>query len=188
MVDILRTWVGLVLVVAGVAKMYNPHRVGVLIADGSSLRHRRAIAYVFILSMAETAMGIALIVGVMPRSMAGATTILAAGFVIATILRKRRPAGGCGCFGLFDTRALSRRVLLTRDACLLLAALGTFIWAEDVPGLNWELPTFLVGTALLVLTASGYLLIPKGEGTENARRLGRDPAGTPSADWEGVGP
>ena len=150
------TAVGLVLLVAGAAKLRDPRALQPFLR-GLGVEARPAGAAARLLPVGELLVGAWLASAVTPAPAAIAATLLAAGFAAALILATARGVvEPCRCFGTLD-RVRSHRVSLARALVVLAGTVTALAGAEGVGpadgGAAWAARALGALLALCAVTA-----------------------------------
>lgn len=158
-IAILRIWLGLVLVVAGLAKFHHPDPAQRFLAKRVRPAERYSRSLVYGLSGFELLAGVALVAGLW--SMVSAAVVLLL-FCTSTLLVLRWKNASrdsrCGCFGVLDLDHESPRATLGRNVGLAVTALAVLI-GEYVQGdVGWSWPMFAVALTLFVSSVFMYVL------------------------------
>ena len=156
MVGVLRTWLGLVFVLSGLAKIDSPDEAMRFAARRFRIPGSWARVAVVVVSVAEAGIGVALVFGVSVQLTAGVASVLALAFLGMSVVNDPATGHGCGCLGRLGPRAPSRRVMVCRDLLVFTTGVVVLIW----PDKSRDVSTILVGIALMVVTLIAYLLFP----------------------------
>jgi uncharacterized membrane protein YphA (DoxX/SURF4 family) len=172
-----RVLLGLVFVLAGVAKARSPAAFAGSLAQYGILPHRLRPAVVASLPAVETLLGVLLIAGVLTLPAAAVAIALLVAFTAASMVRPNKEAADCGCFGSFGT--LNVKNIAARN--LVLTALAAVPLATGAPGYSIE-SAWSAPLGLAVATAVSALLLVI------ARSSGLTPAMAPRAHTNVIDP
>lgn len=158
-VPVLRTWLGLVLILAGVAKMQHPDSAQRFLSEMVAVLKRYRRFVVFGLSVVEISLGVVLVGGLWPIHATSLAAALLIGSTIVVLPWNHARISGCGCFGALDSGQESARVTLARNVGISLVALGVLIGEYRYPVEGWHWPTLVVALALFSVTVLAYGLL-----------------------------
>lgn len=161
-VAVLRTWLGLVLISSGVAKLHYPHAAKQLLAARFGVPYRHTGWLIFVLSAAEVCIGGTLVAGTWPTMSSGLAFLLFAVSLFIVFRQDPDHDTGCGCFGILDAEGGNRRIVLIRNVVLALVAMVVLLWDRPIPELGWNGPALVVGTSLFLVSLFVHLLIVGG--------------------------
>ncbi len=161
--DILRVWLSLVFVFAGLAKLHYPHGARLfLLAVFPRFPHRAIQAAVGGLAVAEILVGFALLLSYRVALAAAIALAMLLGALVLQMVRRDRIKVGCGCFGIFDSTADHHRSSNPRTAVFLVVALAVLGREALISSSTWSPQAFVAGCALFTVSALLYLVAFRG--------------------------